>query len=334
MASMFLAIGHGIQTDGTFDSGTTWNGYTEAELMKPIVGAALPILEQYGVDVHTDYPENDMNITTCVAYANEHNLDLYVSCHCDYDQAPSGTLPIVYPGASASYNLANAINASVMLRMGIGTRGILQRSDDWEVRGTNMTACIFETGCISKDIDILTNSTAYGQAIAYGILDYLGISYSGGDAPAPTPTPTPTPSPTNPYGFTSIYSSDYYLSYGDGPDENISQFQRDCNICGYQGENGQLSVDGYYGSECEYAYECIQRFHNLDVDGDFGKNSDIALMNEVAQIQEALRNHGYDISVDGAAGDATFNALRDFQSKNELEVDGICGDNTRAKLGI
>lgn len=334
MASMFLAIGHGVQTDGTWDSGTTWNGYTEAELMKPIVGAALPILKQYGVDVHTDYPENDMNITTCVAYANQHNLDLYVSCHCDYYQAPSGTLPIVYPGSSNSYNLASAINASVMLRMGIGTRGILQRSDDYEVRGTDMPACIFETGCISKDIDILTNSAAYGQAIAFGILDYLGISYSGGDTPAPTPTPTPTPSPSNPYGFTSIYSSDYYLSYGDGPDENIAQFQRDCNICGYQGKDGILDVDGYYGSESEYACECVQRFHNLDVDGDFGRNSDIALMNEVAQIQEALRNHGYNIAVDGAAGAETVNATKDFQSKNDLEADGICGDNTRAKLGI
>ncbi|WP_418583397.1 peptidoglycan-binding protein [Holdemanella porci] len=334
MASLFLAIGHGVQTDGTWDSGTAWNGYTEAELMKPIVGAAIPILEAHGVDVHTDYPENDMNITTCVAYANEHGIDYYVSCHCDYDQAPSGTLPIVYPGSGTSYNLASAINASVMLRMGIGTRGILQRSDDWEVRGTDMPACIFETGCISKDIDILTNSAAYGQAIAFGILDFLGISYNGGDTPAPSPQPTPTPSPSNPYGFTSIYNSDYYLEYGDGPDENITQFQRDCNFCGYWGENGPLVEDGYYGSESEYACECVQRFHGLDVDGKFGVNSDLALMTEIAQIQEALTKHGYNIAVDGGAGPATINATKDFQSKNGLEPDGICGDNTRALLGI
>lgn len=122
--------------------------------------------------------ENDMNISACVDYANRHGLDLYVSLHCDWNEAPSGTYPIVHPNSDSGYRLAQCINASVMLRMGIGTRGILKR-DDWEVTDTNMTACIFETGSIRADINTLLNASAYGQAVAYGILDYLGIAYDG-----------------------------------------------------------------------------------------------------------------------------------------------------------
>lgn len=336
MASIFLAIGHGISSNGNWDSGCVDGNYTEAGLMQPIVGAAIEVLRKYGVDVHTDYPENDMNISACVEYANNHGLDLYVSLHCDWNQAPSGTYPIVHPNSNSGYQLAQCINASVMLRMGIGTRGILKR-DDWEVTDTNMTACIFETGSIRADINTLLNASAYGHAVAYGILDYLGIAYDG-NAPAPSPEPTPTPDPQpsnyNPYGFTSIFSSSYYLSYGDGPDENIRQFQRDCNFCGYQGENGPLTEDALYGSESQYACECIQRFHGLTVDGEYGIKTDLALMTEIAQIQEALKRQGYDIAVDGGAGPVTIAALKDFQEKNGLEADGICGDKTRAALGI
>ena len=54
MASIFLAIGHGISRNGNWDSGCVDGTYTEAALMQPIVGAAIDILRQYGVDVHTD----------------------------------------------------------------------------------------------------------------------------------------------------------------------------------------------------------------------------------------------------------------------------------------
>lgn len=338
MASLMLVIGHGISSNGSWDSGCVDGPYTEADLMKPIVGVAVDVLRFYGVDVHTDYPENDMNINACVAYANSVGVDAYVSLHCDWNQAPSGTYPIAHPNSGSGQRLANAINASVMLRMGMGTRGLLLR-DDWEVTDTDMPACIFETGAISADINKLLDYNTYGKAVAFGILDYFGISYNGdtptpSPTPDPTPTPTPTPSPNNPYGFTSIFSSDYYFEYGDGPDSNITQFQRDCNFCGYMGENGMLGEDGQYGSESEYACECIQRFHGLPVDGEYGVNTDLALMTEIAQIQEALKAHGYDIAIDGGAGQVTINALKDFQSKNGLVADGICGDATRSALGI
>ena len=57
-------------------------------------------------------------------------------------------------------------------------------------------------------------------------------------------------------------------------------------------------------------------------------------MTEIAQIQEALKRHSHDVAVDGGAGPVTIAALKDFQAKNGLEADGICGDQTRAALGI
>lgn len=332
MASIFLAVGHGISTNGQWDCGCTDGPYTEADLMKPIVGVAVDILRHYGVDVHTDYPENDMNISACVTYANSAGVDAYVSLHCDWNQAPSGTYPIAHPNSGSGASLANTLNASIMLRMGMKTRGLLLR-DDWEVTDTNMPACIFETGSIRVDIDKLLNYEAYGQAVAFGILDYFGIQYNGNTPTPPTPQP---PTPSNKYGFTSVYNGNYYLAYGDGPDSNIGQMQRDANFCGYRDENGnKLDVDNLFGSNCAYVTQCIERFHNLEVDaGYFGHDCDIALMCEAAGIQEALNKHGYNLTVDGVVGDATEAALTDFQAKNGLEVDACCGDATRAALGI
>ena len=56
---------------------------------------------------------------------------------------------------------------------------------------------------------------------------------------------------------------------------------------------------------------------------------------EVKQIQKKLKDWGYyDGNVDGIYGTKTFNAVKKFQSKNGLSVDGIAGEKTLAALGI
>lgn len=49
-------------------------------------------------------------------------------------------------------------------------------------------------------------------------------------------------------------------------------------------------------------------------------------------IQEKLNRLGYNLVVDGDVGPATIAAIRDFQSKNGLDVDGVAGPATNAKL--
>lgn len=57
--------------------------------------------------------------------------------------------------------------------------------------------------------------------------------------------------------------------------------------------------------------------------------------NEVIEIQIKLKNWGYYSGiVDGNYGYKTFTAVKYFQSKNNLSVDGVCGSSTLSALGI
>lgn len=53
---------------------------------------------------------------------------------------------------------------------------------------------------------------------------------------------------------------------------------------------------------------------------------------DVTELQKLLNNNGYNLSVDGAFGSQTQAAVKDYQQKNNLAVDGIVGDNTWGSL--
>ncbi len=56
---------------------------------------------------------------------------------------------------------------------------------------------------------------------------------------------------------------------------------------------------------------------------------------DVQEIQRRLKAWGYySGEVDGVYGDLTYKAVRYFQSKNGLSVDGVVGNKTAEKLGI
>ncbi|MDN5289882.1 MAG: N-acetylmuramoyl-L-alanine amidase [Anaerophaga sp.] len=170
---IYLAVGHGISQDGRWDSGCVDGNYTEAELMLAIGKVVAEKLRLLGFTVNTDADtNNNKNIAACVSEANSWGADLYISLHCDYNAAPSGTYPIVYPGSDSGIKLANCLIASAQVRLGLGTRGILQR-DDWEVADTSCPACIFETGSIRADIGLLINAEAFGEVVAQGIYDWF-----------------------------------------------------------------------------------------------------------------------------------------------------------------
>ena len=120
-------------------------------------------------------------------------------------------------------------------------------------------------------------------------------------------------------------------------DESIAvgQLQRDLRAMAYEDQNGNtLAIDDIYGPATEYAVKRLQSFHGLVVDGIYGPLSDGALMKEIRVVQNALIKVGYNIQADGAVGQQTDLAIRDFQAKHGLVVDGIVGQQTLAKLGI
>ncbi len=59
---------------------------------------------------------------------------------------------------------------------------------------------------------------------------------------------------------------------------------------------------------------------------------DAAADDDIRQLQEQLNGLGYALEVDGRNGPATARAVRDFQARNGLRVDGIAGPLTLAKV--
>lgn len=111
--------------------------------------------------------------------------------------------------------------------------------------------------------------------------------------------------------------------------------------------NLNIAVDNIYGKETKKALvkalqtELNKQYNkNLNVDGVFGEKTKSACItlkkgakgNITWILQAMLVCKGYSIEVDGDFGINTENAVKDFQSKNRLIVDGIAGKNTFEKL--
>ena len=132
------------------------------------------------------------------------------------------------------------------------------------------------------------------------------------------------------------------------PQENIPKG----NVAGIQSTLNDryglnIAVDNIYGNETRRALvkalqtELNKQYHrDLAVDGIFGANTYNACINVrkgaegniTYLIQAMLVCHSFDIDADGIFGNATENAVKEFQSRNGLSVDGIVGKNTFNKL--
>lgn len=177
--SKIVAIyaGHGVSQDGSWDSGCTYKGYQEAKLVMPIVRSAVYYLKQCGVKCLTDYHENRINMVKQVAEANKGGAAVFVSVHLDYSAAPSGTMPLYI--SEEGRKLAASMNKSVKYYSSLGTRGLSKRVDLYELKATDMPACIFEAGGIKADLTTIKHEYDFiGFGIAKGICRYLGIPFT------------------------------------------------------------------------------------------------------------------------------------------------------------
>jgi cell wall-associated NlpC family hydrolase len=127
-----------------------------------------------------------------------------------------------------------------------------------------------------------------------------------------------------------------------------------------------INADGDYGTGTTQAVKDFQTSHGLDADGIIGSQTYKAIMgadmpdnqcsqfvqknadppadnsapaaaavtadNAVTMIQQALANKGYDVAVDGDFGSGTEQAVRQFQSSQGLDADGIVGPATFSAL--
>lgn len=169
--------GHGVSLDGSWDSGCVYNGYSEAKLMLAITKAAVKYLRASGVKVQSDADHgNNKNMIADVRQANNSGVAMYLSIHCDYSGAPRGVMPLYVSGSGKK--LAKCLEKSIKEDMKMKSRGVQKRTDLWELNGTDMTACILETGSIKGDLSTLRDHPdKYGKAIAKGICSYLGVTF-------------------------------------------------------------------------------------------------------------------------------------------------------------
>ena len=172
----YLAVGHGTQLNGKWDSGCAYGKYTEAGLMLPIVQYATKILRRNGIRIMTDADtKNNKNMKACVAQANKAKCKYYMSVHCDYSKATPGVAPL-YVSAKGK-KMATTIGKSVAKSMGMKWKGAFRRTDLYELNATKMTSVIFETGAIKDDLTNLKRYKKYGRALAKGICKFIGVEY-------------------------------------------------------------------------------------------------------------------------------------------------------------
>lgn len=148
--------------------------------------------------------------------------------------------------------------------------------------------------------------------------------------PTPKPTPAPTPDPTLKEGMENV---------------KVTKLQERLMNLGY------LDIDEtteYYGPATNYAVQLFQRQHGLEQDGVCGPqtldiiyNTDKAKPytllegtegNDVDLLQERLTELGYLSKITGYYGTETIDAVKAFQSRNDIGVDGKTGQVTLDKI--
>jgi len=154
------------------------------------------------------------------------------------------------------------------------------------------------------------------------------------NAIADTPT-DPAPSPTPPATPRLLFLTEPPMTGAD-----VKQIQTALVKAG-----APLTVDGIFGSATKQAVEWFQRFNGLSVDGVVGEATRSRLLqrslqltdpyqtgDDVANLQTALQQRGFDIVVDGVFGPGTEAAVEAFQRRAGLLVDGVVGSHTRRIL--
>ena len=132
MKTVGIYAGHGTQTNGVFDCGTTYGDYTEAYFAKLITVACVDYLKDKNVKVLTDVPDNKMNMVKQTQESNNNKADIHIAVHLDYYKAPKGTLPLYV--SSEGRNLSSTLNKYVLAGSSLVTRGLCKRTDLYELK--------------------------------------------------------------------------------------------------------------------------------------------------------------------------------------------------------
>ena len=141
-------------------------------------------------------------------------------------------------------------------------------------------------------------------------------------------------------------SAKYYAVSKGVSGDDITRIQNRLYELGYLSSAGL--VNGTFGDETELAVQKLQEINGLSVDGKVGRQTINLLYSEeihpnyltygeksdvVLTSQNRLKDLGYlTTKPDGTYGNDTVTAVKQFQSRNDLVVDGFLGPSTRIAL--
>lgn len=272
----------------------------------------------------------DVSISNRVARINSQNLTLLVTfAYNAYGETFNNAsgVEVFYsplnPRSAQSRNLADDIYQRIINGTSQNGRGV-KTLDVGVLSSVNCTSALIEAGFMTnlREAKLMINpifQTEVGEEACNGVCDFLGVNYISRDNLA-----------------------NYPLIRNGDRGNFVYLLQFILNSFGYN-----LSVDGIFGSKTLNAVKNFQSQNSLQVDGLVGNNTWKTLLllppypllkngsvgAYVKFLQQLLESNLYPVgNIDGIFGSRTQTAVENFQKDNNLQVDGIVGNNTWAKL--
>lgn len=189
---LYLAIGHGIEPDGTYDPGATFGGLVEHDLAVTVVEATVAALHRSGF---TDFAHEtstpgrtDGDYRTTVTRANAANAAYVIEVHFNASGTSGeghGSLVCAYTDQGKTGELAQRTATALAAAVGLGDGGVQVRHDLWLLRGCHGHAIIPEVAFVDGDHDKLKADPELllraGEAIAAAFLATIGHPYTAPD---------------------------------------------------------------------------------------------------------------------------------------------------------
>lgn len=179
---VYLGVGHGHRSDGSFDPGAEGDGWTEQSAGDYIVRRTAEDCRRAGFEVKDEAFKRDPNFPGTTRAANAWGADVVVEVHHDWSGAPEGAFGhwLTKEGKKVADNIQEAVG-----RAGFPLRPSWhkQRTDLYILRHTNAPCVLYEVGKIGQgSLDTPKELEAMGRAIAKGILDWAGVQDTPEDA--------------------------------------------------------------------------------------------------------------------------------------------------------
>lgn len=177
MPRVYLAVGHGVKPDGTYDPGavSTDGRWSEQKAGGFVVDQAAKDLRALGVDVKDEAFKDDPNFVGSARTANDWGADYVVPIHHDWSLAPDGAFVHWYTAAGGALadDIYHAIGAAgFLLRPSWHKR----RTDLYILKNTNAPSALVECGRIgAAPLDTEAELRNMGHAIAAGIAKHIGL---------------------------------------------------------------------------------------------------------------------------------------------------------------